>query len=105
MATKVGSTGLLAHNYLAGSNFTKLKEGQKFFLIYGDGQISSFRVSEILQFQALQPHSTESAFVDLQTENTLTTAELFMKIYGRPGKVVFQTCIERMAMHPGDDCL
>jgi hypothetical protein len=94
MASKVGSTGLLAHNYLAGRYFAMLQEGQKFFLVYGDGQISSFRVSEILQFQALQPHSTESTFVDLQNESSLTTAELFMKVYGRPGQVVLQTCIE-----------
>jgi hypothetical protein len=94
MASKVGSTGLLAHNYLAGKYFSTLKEGQKFFLVYGDGQISGFRVSEILRFQALQPTSTSSNFVDLQNENTLTTMELFMKAYGRPGQVVLQTCIE-----------
>ena len=94
MASRVGSTGLLAHNYLAGKNFAMLQEGQKFFLVYGDGQTSSFRVSEILRFQALQPYSTESTFVDLQNESSLTTAELFMKVYGRPGQVVLQTCIE-----------
>jgi len=94
MASKVGSTGLLAHNYLAGRNFAMMLEGQKFFLVYGDGQISSFRVSEILRFQALQPYSTESTFSDLQNEVSLTTAELFMKVYSRPGQVVLQTCIE-----------
>jgi len=94
MAAKFGSTGLLAHNYLAGRNFARLTEGQKFFLVYGDGQTSMFRVSEILRFQALEPYSTSSAFVDLKNDSTLTTTELFMKVYGRPGQVVLQTCIE-----------
>ena len=93
MASRVGSTGLLAHNYLAGKKFSMMKEGQKFFLVYGDGQVSSFRISEILQFQALEPYSTESAFIDLKNESTLTAAELFMKVYGRPGQLVLQTCI------------
>ena len=53
MASKVGSTGLLAHNFLAGKNFAMLREGQKFFLVDGDGRISHFRVSQILRFQAL----------------------------------------------------
>jgi hypothetical protein len=71
-----------------------LLEGQKFFLVYGDGQVASFRVSEILRFQALQPYSSESNFVDLQNDASLTTTELFKKVYGRPGQAVLQTCIE-----------
>lgn len=94
MASKVGSTGLLAHNFLAGKNFAMLREGQKFFLVYGDGRISRFRVSQILRFEALEPYSTESTFVDLQNESSVTTTELFMKVYSRPGQVVLQTCIE-----------
>jgi len=94
LASKVGSTGLLAHNYLAGKNFAMLKEGQEFFLIYGDGKVSAFTVSEILQYQALEPYSTSGSFVDLENDDLLTTAELFTKIYSRPGQVVLQTCIE-----------
>ena len=94
LASKFGSTGLLAHNDLAGKSFALLHEGQEFYLIYGDGQIYTFVVSEILQYQALEPTSTASNFVDAKNGDVLTTAELFTKIYDRPGQVIFQTCID-----------
>lgn len=93
LASKVGSTGLLAHNYLAGKSFALLQDGQEFHLVNGDGKISTFIVSEILQFQALEPSSTLSPFMDLENGDILTYAELFTKVYNRPGQVVFQTCI------------
>ena len=93
MAAKFGSTGLLAHNYLAGQSFSKLREDQTFYLIYGDGTTSAFAVTEILRYQALEPNSVSSTFKDLHTSETLIAAELFQKIYDRPGMVIFQTCI------------
>lgn len=93
LASKVGSTGLLAHNYLAGQSFSLLEEGQEFYLIYGDGHESAFVVSEILQYEALQPDSLSSRFVDLEDGSTLTHTELFEKVYDRPGQVILQTCI------------
>jgi|SRR6266498_2545427 len=94
LASKFGSTGLLAHNNLAGKSFVVLQNGQKFDLIYGDGKISTFVVSEILQFQALEPTSISSSFVDLESGDILTASELFTKIYDRPGQVILQTCID-----------
>src|SRR5829696_5422021 len=35
LASKLGSTGLLAHNYLAGERFALLQEGRQFHLIHG----------------------------------------------------------------------
>jgi hypothetical protein len=70
-----------------------LEEGQKFYLIYGEGQTSTFVVTEIRHFQALKPASTSSDFVDLENSVLLTTSELFAKVYNRPGQVIFQTCI------------
>lgn len=93
LASKLGSTGLLAHNYLAGERFAILQEGQEFHLIKGDGHVSTFIVSEILQYQALDPDSTASAFADMENGGVLTYSELFTKIYNRPGQVVFQTCV------------
>jgi hypothetical protein len=92
-ASKLGSTGLLAHSDLAGGSFALLQKGQKFYLIYGDGQISAFLVSEILQYQALEPSSPSSSFVDISNHKILTSSELFTKIYARPGQVILQTCI------------
>jgi hypothetical protein len=93
LASKFGSTGLLAHNDLAGQSFAYLHEGQEFRLVYGDGRTTTFVVSKVLQYQALQPNSTSSSFVDLENDSILSTAELFTTIYDRPGQVVLQTCI------------
>ena len=93
LASKFRSTGLLAHNYLAGQGFALLEEGQKFYLIYGDGQTLAFIVTEILQYHALEPNSTSSDFVDLESGGRLTASALFLRVYDRPGQVIFQTCI------------
>lgn len=93
LASKFGSTGLLAHNYLAGKSFLLLKKDQKVYLVYGDGQTTAFVVREILRYQALEPNSTSSDFKDLESGGVLTASELFSKVYDRPGQVIFQTCI------------
>ena len=93
LASRVGSTGLLAHNYLAGESFSSLKEDQKFYLIYGDGQVQTFVVTEILRFQALQPTNPWSEFRDLENGDFLTASAVFSKVYDKPGRVIFQTCI------------
>jgi hypothetical protein len=93
LASKLGSTGLLAHNYLAGERFARLEKGQKFYLVYGDGRTLAFVVTETLRYQALEPTSTTSKFVDLENGGLLTASELFSKAYNRSGQVIFQTCI------------
>jgi len=93
LASQFGSTGLLAHNNLAGASFSQLETDQKIYLIYGDGQIKTFVVTKILRYQALEPNSTSSKFIDLNTQDSLRAAEVFSKVYNRQGKVVFQTCI------------
>lgn len=95
LATRFGSTGLLAHNYLAGQAFTQLREGQQIHLVFGDGKIEIYVVTEILRYQALDPASTSSDFLDLDGQETITYSSLFARIYNRPGGVVFQTCIEQ----------
>jgi len=93
LASKLGSTGLLAHTDLAGKSFALLHKGQEFYLIYGNGQISTFVVTEIFQYQALEPTSPSTSFIDLANSQILTSSELFTKIYARPGQVILQTCI------------
>jgi hypothetical protein len=95
LASQFGSIGLLAHNYLAGEGFSSLKKGQTFYLIYEDGEVSTFVITGILSFRALEPESTSSQFVDLAGGSLLTTAELFSEVYDRPGNVILQTCISR----------
>jgi len=93
-ASQMGSTGLLAHNTLAGSQFTLLHKGQVIFLVYGDGRKAAYVVTQKLRYQALQPESAYSDFANLQNGDRVRASELFSSIYGRSGGIVLQTCIE-----------
>ena len=95
LASRLGSTGLLAHNYLAGDAFGLLQEGQEVALIDGSGRVSTFTVTEILRYQALAPDDTAAPLLDLESQASITSADLFNKVYGRPGQVIFQTCIKK----------
>lgn len=94
LASRFGSTGLLAHNDLDGKAFASLQYGQEIYLVYGDGHVSAFIVSEIFQYQASEPDSMSSAFVSLDDGDVLSSSELFTEIYNRPGKLILQTCME-----------
>ncbi len=94
MAAEVGNVGLLAHNTLAGRDFVNLSPGQEVRLVYGDGSVEYFIVTEILRYQALQPYSPTSEFRDLDTLETITAEELFRRVYRGERHVTFQTCIE-----------
>lgn len=93
LAHQAGSTGLLAHNYLAGRNFSKVKQDQVFYLVYGDGRTEAYIVTEVLRYKALDPQSVWSYFVDLRHGNLVSASRLFSDVYGEPGRVVLQTCI------------
>ncbi len=93
LASRFGSIGLLAHNYLAGESFSLLTEGQQFYLIYGDGRASTFMIMEILRYRAIDSTNARSEFVNLENGELEIAAEVFTEIYNRPGQVIFQTCI------------
>ena len=93
MATEVGNVGLLAHNNLAGQEFTNLSLGNEVRLVYGDGKVEYFVVTQMLRYQALQPYSPYSEFRDLETSQTITAEELFRKVYRGDRHVTFQVCI------------
>lgn len=93
MASKHGSTGLLAHNTLAGQDFYLLEVGQMIYLINGNGKLQEFVITELLRYQALEPQSITSDFVDLQTGEKVSASVLFLRIFDRPGDLILQTCI------------
>ncbi len=93
-ALQIGSIGLLAHNYLAGAAFSQLQQGQLVYLVYGDGQVSTYIVTQMLQYQALDPENPYSNFVDLSDNAFMSATTLFNSAYGRPGDLVLQTCID-----------
>jgi hypothetical protein len=95
-ASSYGSTGLLAHNTLAGADFYKLKAGDTLSMVYGDGTVALFRVRQIQMYQALDPYSPYSNFVDLSNPGVqLTSTDLFKRTYGQAGVLVLQTCLSR----------
>jgi hypothetical protein len=95
MASQYGNIGLLAHNHLSGKSFAELAVGKQVRLVYGDGRIESFMITEVLRYQALQPTSPYSSFRSLdKTEETLTAEQMFKRVYLGDRHITFQTCIE-----------
>ena len=93
MANKYGNVGLLAHNYLAGKSFSELAIGDEVRLVYGDGRVEKFIVTEVLRYQALQPYSVYSSFRNINTEEVLSAEKMFKRVYTGDRHMVFQTCI------------
>lgn len=93
MAAQFGNIGLLAHNTLSGRYFSGLAVGQEVKLIYGGGKVETFVVSEILQYQALQPNSVYSDFRSLADGKTISAGKMFERAYTGERHVTFQTCI------------
>ena len=94
-AEKLGSFGLIAHNYLSGEEFFNLEIGDEIAISNEDGIDSdTFRVVEIKQYQALQPTSIHSQFRSLENDEIISAHELSQAIYGQNGYMILQTCIE-----------
>jgi hypothetical protein len=95
MPKKYGVTGLLAHNYLAGKEFFELEIGDLIQVVYGDGSVQMYRISDIQSYQALSPNSASSNFVDLATSEKLSATQLFKRVYMGEHHLTLQTCIQQ----------
>ena len=93
--TMAGNAGLLAHNYLSGGLFFQLNPGDVVQLIYGDGAVWEYEVGDIQEYQALNPTSPTSNFINLATGESLSANDLFNHIYTGAHHLAFQTCIQR----------
>jgi hypothetical protein len=95
MASRVGSTGLLAHNTANGELFYSLSEGQQITLVLGDGALRHYMVTDVRRFQALSPSNAKSSFRDLDASGPLlSSSQLFNQIYStQSDQLVLQTCI------------
>ena len=99
MARDYGTIGMLAHNYLAGESFFNLEIGQVIYLVFGDGSVHPYTIADTLSYQALQPNSPYSNFINLEnSEEYLTAADLFYSVYGQEDALVLQTCIENQGI-------
>jgi hypothetical protein len=92
-ADEHGTTGILAHNYLAGASFFYLSLEEDIYVVFGDGTAVQYTVTQIRSFRALQPDSPYSDFIDQETGAQYTANDVFLEIYGDPGRLVLQTCI------------
>lgn len=95
MAATYGSVALLAHNDLLGESFFAIPVGKILTLVYGDGHARTYRVKQILRYQALTPNSPYSDFLDIDdpAADTISVETLFYKVYAQAGRLVLQTCI------------
>ena len=93
MASQFGSIGLLAHNYLSGRFFSELAVGHEVRLVYGNGRVEYFVITEILRYQALEPNSQLSSFRSLEHAEILSAEQMFKRVYAGKRHVTFQTCI------------
>ena len=94
LASQYGNVGLLAHNTMSGRFFSQLAVGQDVRLVYGDGKVEYFVITQVLSFQALQPTSPYSSFRDLNNNDNYTAQQLFKIVYQGDRHITFQTCIE-----------
>lgn len=94
-ATRRGVTGLLAHNYLSGDLFFGLEIGQTVTLVYGDGAVREYLVTDIQSYEKLTKGSSTSDYVNTATGERLSTQELFGRMYTGEDKITFQTCIKQ----------
>lgn len=94
-ADAFGAIGLLAHNTLSGSYFFSLRPGQKVALVYGDGRVSPYQVSEIADFERLARADLRSDFLQLGANQTWTADQVFARFYKSPGRLTLQTCIRQ----------
>jgi len=96
MAAQSGTIGLLAHNTLAGSAFFALQPKQRVALLLTNGVLCYYRTSTTEKFQALQPNSVHSNFIDLSRPDLLlSSTDVFQMMYQQVDRLVFQTCIEK----------
>jgi len=93
MASQYGNIGLLAHNYLSGRLFSRLSVGEEVRLVYGEGRVEYFVITEVLRYQALEPNSQWSSFRSLDNYDVLSAEQMFKRAYAGDHHVTLQTCI------------
>ena len=95
LASRYGNIGLIAHNYLAGRHFLDLKIDDVVHVMDGKRRTRLYRVTKIYQYQALNPRSPRSNFIDLENSNHCTAKEVFERVYMGKHHLVLQTCIRK----------
>jgi hypothetical protein len=95
LAERHGNIGLLAHNYLGGRYFLDLKIGDDIYLMDGHRRTMRYRVARMYHYQALDPRSPRSQFIDLETRQVNSASDVFKRVYTGSHHLVLQTCIQK----------
>lgn len=90
-----GILGLLAHNFLAGSLFYSIDLGQDIWIIEEPGSFKHYRVSSIEQYQRIKKAGAPDEYIDLNTNEELSTGEIFSRYYAGEHHLTLQTCLEK----------
>ncbi len=94
-AAKYGVKGLIAHDYLSGKLFYGLRPGQRVDLIYGDGRVEYYWITEVERYRQTIPGDTATGYIDLSTGRGYDVEGMFRKVYMGSDHVTFQTCIAK----------
>ena len=95
LAEKYGNIGLIAHNYLGGRHFHEIQVGDEIHVMDGYGQRRSYKVKELLNYQAVNPRSVRSDFINLDDKKMYTATDVFKRVYKGKHHLVLQTCIKK----------
>jgi len=95
LAARFGNIGLIAHNYLGGRIFNDLKIGDEIYVMDGYGKKNNYRIIEMLRYQAVNPRSTRSNFINLKNNQLCTATDVFKRVYTGKHHLVLQTCIKK----------
>ncbi len=94
-AERYGVTGLIAHNYLAGRHFFRLRAGQEIQVILANKKVRKYQVSGIHHFQRMVPTCPTSDLVDLSNGDRLNYIKVFDRYYTGDHHLTLQTCLAR----------
>lgn len=90
-----GVIGLLAHNYLSGRTFYRVKQGDRVEVVYGDGTVKSYQVSGTYRYQKIDPADLSSSLVDLSNGVVVSSGQVFERFYNGADHLTLQTCLEK----------
>lgn len=94
-ASKNGVIGLLAHNYLSGRSFYRLKQGDQLGVVYGDGAVKYYQVAGMYRYQKIDPADMSSSLVDLSNGVVVSSGQVFERFYSGVDHLTLQTCLEK----------
>jgi hypothetical protein len=85
--------GLLAHNFAAGQRFAEFKPGDRLYLVYGDGAVENYTLTDILHYQAVDPDNAASDLIDQADGKVQSSDAVYRRVYTGAPHLVLQTCL------------